>query len=487
MPAAGLREAGKRLTAAGYDDASVAGALGIGRLEALRASDRPVYERRIGESGALAVLARVFLFGQGEARSALDAVLGATALDALAAGGLVAIAGERVAPLVRITPFAGLHFAHDAEDPGPTAHDHVTGIGPATRTLHALTLHRPVARALDIGTGCGVQALCLAPRAERVVATDVNPRALWLARCNAALNGIQNVEWREGSLLEPVAGERFDLVVSNPPFVLSPDRAFAFRDAGGDENVCQTLLSGVSEHLRPGGFAQALISWDVGADGDWEAGPRRWVDGRGCDAWLLHYRTEDGLTYAAKWNDWLRSRNPRRFAAALDRWTSFYARRGIAGLATGALTLRRRSQGTPWWRADRMLTGPTGAAGEQVQRVFLARDRPPAQADARALLATTPRFVGTHRLDQQLRYRDGGYVVEDARILLDDGVGVPGTVDPRALLVLLAIDGRHTLGQLVADAGEGSSEGDAATLTTAAVATIRHLAELGIVALDDGA
>lgn len=477
-----LNEVGQRLTAAGYDETSLAAALGLPRLVTPRSPDLPVYERRIRERGPLATLARAFLFGQVLERAALDAILGVDGVDALHACGLVAIEDERIAPLARITPFAGLLFAHDAEDAGPSAPDHVTGIGPATETLHALTVRTPVARALDVGTGCGVQALCLARHAEWVVATDVNPRALRLARCNAALNGVRNVEWREGSLLEPVAGERFDLIVANPPFVISPDAAFVFRDAGLGENVCRTLLSSVAQNLNPGGFAQALINWEVGADGDWQAAPRRWVDGTGCDAWLLHYQTEDGLTYAAKWNGWLRETDAPRFAAALDRWTAFYAERGITGLATGALTLRRRGDGAPWWRADRMVAGPTGAAGEQVRRVFLAQDWM-RHADGEALSAATPRFVGTHRLDQQLRYRDGGYVVEGARMVLDDGAGVPGTVDPQALLVVLAIDGRQTLAQLLADATEGLSEDDAASLTGAVTATVQHLAEVGMLVL----
>ena len=84
------------------------------------------------------------------------------------------------------------------------------GISAASTSLAQLTIREPVGSALDLGTGCGVQALHLAGHADRVVATDVNRRALEIARFNAELNELAPVEVRDGSYFEPVAGERFD-------------------------------------------------------------------------------------------------------------------------------------------------------------------------------------------------------------------------------------------------------------------------------------
>src|SRR5205814_2148722 len=101
----------------------------------------------------------------------------------------------------------------------------------------ALTPRRRVARALDVGTGNGAQALLAARHSAQVVATDVNPRALKYTQLNAALNGVANLETRAGSLFEPVAGERFDLVTCNAPYVISPETRWQYRDGGlpGDE------------------------------------------------------------------------------------------------------------------------------------------------------------------------------------------------------------------------------------------------------------
>ena len=106
--------------------------------------------------------------------------------------------------------------------PGRPLHaEHVLGIGGATQTLIGATVRRPVGTALDLGTGSGVQALHLATHAGAVTATDLSERALRFAATTAALNG-QDWELLRGDLVAPVAGRRFDLVVSNPPFVVGP-------------------------------------------------------------------------------------------------------------------------------------------------------------------------------------------------------------------------------------------------------------------------
>ncbi|WP_454300017.1 methyltransferase [Salana multivorans] len=143
---------------------------------------------------------------------------------------------------------------------------HVLGIGGASRTLAQLTIRRPVERVLDLGTGCGIQALHAARHTRVVVATDVDERALAFTRFNAALNlspsdGV--VETRLGSMLEPVAGERFDLVVSNPPFVITPREAgmteYTYRDGGASgDDLVRDLVGSLGSVLTPGGVAQLL-------------------------------------------------------------------------------------------------------------------------------------------------------------------------------------------------------------------------------------
>ena len=125
----------------------------------------------------------------------------------------------------------------------------VAGIHPPSVTLAKLTVRRPVARALDTGTGNGIQALLASRHARAVTATDVNPRALAFGRLNAGLNGVENLELREGSYFEPVEGERFDLLTCNPPYVISPERTTSI--AGRARSVMsQNHCSEISGSIR---------------------------------------------------------------------------------------------------------------------------------------------------------------------------------------------------------------------------------------------
>ena len=142
------------------------------------------------------------------------------------------------------------------------ADDHVLGVHLDTRRLAHLVSERPLGRTLDLCTGCGVVALLLADRADAVVGTEVVPRAVGFARFNALLNGIGNVEFRVGSFLEPVRGERFACVVANPPYVVSPGLEHVFRDSGlAGDDVSRMLVREVPSLLEPEGEAVLLVSW----------------------------------------------------------------------------------------------------------------------------------------------------------------------------------------------------------------------------------
>lgn len=116
------------------------------------------------------------------------------------------------------------------------------------------------AAVLDLGTGSGVCALFAARHARRVVAVDINPAAVRCAAVNALLNGLeQRIELRHGDLFAPVAGERFDLVLFNPPFLLGVPkdaRDAAWRSHDGPAR----FAAGLADHLAPGGAALLLLS-----------------------------------------------------------------------------------------------------------------------------------------------------------------------------------------------------------------------------------
>jgi release factor glutamine methyltransferase len=125
----------------------------------------------------------------------------------------------------------------------------------------------PIARVAELGTGCGAIALALLSERPRwrVTATDLSSRALAVARANAAHLALESIDFRRGSWFEPLAGERFDLILSNPPYIASGDPALAdpalaheprlALTPGADALAClRAIAREAPRHLEAGGW-----------------------------------------------------------------------------------------------------------------------------------------------------------------------------------------------------------------------------------------
>ena len=425
------------------------------------------------DASPLSIVTKLFYVGVPVERRLADTAFGNLQVADLEALGLVEVADGLVRPLSMIRPYDGLLLTSDL--PGAQA-DVVMGAVPASETLARLTLRKPAARALDLGTGCGFQALLLARHTSHVAAIDINPHATALASFNAALNHMPHVDVREGSWFGPVEGEEFDIIAANPPYVISPDTSFVYRDGGlTRDNVSRMVIRESAAHLSEGGFATVLCNWIH--DGDWAAAVRPWIEGTGCDALILHYATVDPVSYASRWNAELRPRDPKAYEATVRRWVDYYRAERIEKIAFGGVILRRRGAASNWVRSLLMSDGPTGSCSDPILRLFDAADflESPRGQD---LFAHAYSMVEPHTIDQILGYRDGQYAVAPAVFRSVPGLGLAAPVDARALEVLLECKGDRTLGDLV-DA-TASDRGESVSEVRALIGdTVRQLVERG--------
>ena len=400
----------------------------------------------------LATLARLLLLGAPVGLKEAAAAVAPAAVDELVGSRFLVTEAEKVRALVKIAPHDGLLLVADlryAERPQP---DVVTGVNPSAVAAARLTPRRTVRSTLDLGAGSGIQALTAARHSDRVVGVDVNPRALAFAEVNACLNAATNVSWVQGSWLEPVEGRRFDLIVTNPPYVISPDSDYLYRDSGLPAGaLAHELITGLPAYLEEGGLAQVMLNWDQAAQGDWAEPVRSWVADCGCDALILRLGIDNPIVYSATWNSPLVRAEAGAFEEAVERWVAYHRELGIEAIAWGAVVLRRRSGGPNWIHAVDVGRAPSGPAGEHLLRLFDAQDLLAELGDERELLDEAFAVVQGHRVDQTLTYPEGRYHSHPATVRISPGLEARAHVDPDALEVLFRCDGTRRLGELIED------------------------------------
>jgi methylase of polypeptide subunit release factors len=471
----------RALAAAEFTVERVEAALGAGELST-RPADVAVHELRLAGDDPFTTLSRFFLLGLTVDARLLERTLAPVGARELLTMRLAQHVDDALRATVRLVPHGDYYLASDPAGASfaGEATDWVPGVQAPSVTLAKLAVRVPVARALDLGTGCGIQALLLAKHSGQVLATDVNPRALAFAGFNAALNGVSTIELREGDVFEPVQGERFGLVVANPPYVISPDSLYRYRDSGlpGDE-ISRRVVGGVPAHLEEGGFAHVLVSWAHDADTEWSEPLRAWVTGNGCDAWLLHYKSDDPVTHAASWLAPLAERDEAAHRAALDRWVSYLGAERVEAVGYGAIVLRRRSDAENWIRTDEIPLDRLEPASEHTLRVFAAADL--VAGVGAALLDERLVLVDAHRIEQSLVVRDGDVVVEGQTLELADGLRFRAGLDRYAAALVRALGTpRSVRDALAAAAAELQLAGeDRALFESAALDVVTRLLELG--------
>ena len=425
------------------------------------------------------MLLRLFLLGVPVPRARLDELVGTELRARLAGAGLLVEHAKAVHGAARLVPHDELLIASDHAGAAEQHADHVPGVHRPSVALAHLTVRGQGERALDVGTGNGIQAILLAAHAERVVATDVNARALAYAEFNAALNGARNVETRRGSFFDPVAGEQFDLVVANPPYVVSPESAYLFRDGGmpGDA-VSEHVVRATPAALAPGAFACLLIAWALDPDDPAER-PRTWLDGSGCDAFLLHTSTDDPIETATAWNRDLLDR-PEAYAEALDRWLAYYRELGIEQLGYACLVLRKRTGGGEGrLEAQHLPRAALRPAGQHVRKLFETHDRLAELAADGALLERRLRVADDAVVTQETRFMDGRWQSENLTLRLERGLPFSAELDPPTARLIRELDGSKTLREALR-----AAVGDEPAHETG-MALARQMLEVGFLELAD--
>ncbi|PWW58492.1 DUF7782 domain-containing protein [Actinokineospora spheciospongiae] len=475
------------LRGADYDGDGVVAALGE-QAHAALGRNEPEPARRATRGGSpVETLIRLFLVGDAEPRERVAAALTGLDLDEAAATGLLRVDGGTVRAGLDLRPHADedgswwvLADLDSDQLGGPVGTDHVLGIGHASLSLARATTRRPVGTVLDLGTGCGVQALHASRHAGAITATDLSSRALALASATFRLNGLK-VETLRGSWFEPVEGRGFDQVVCNPPFVVGPPRVdYVYRDSGlAGDDASALVVRGVPKVLNPGGTGQFLASWLHRRGEDWADRVTSWLPDEGVDAWFVQRDVAEPALYVGTW---LRDAgiDPRSAegSAKAAAWLDWFDENGVSGVGFGFVTLRATDSDTEVACEDlrHHYDDPLGEeAGRWLDRVAWLR----AHASAEALLAATYVVAPTVVLERVAEPGDDGWREVVRRLHRTDGPGWQQETDELVTALLAGCRGALPMGELLAllAAGHGVPAGE---VVAAAVPVVADLVTHGM-------
>lgn len=398
----------------------------------------------------LDVLIRLFFLSATVKIEDAARVLGSDLVSASVDAGFLKEDGGTISCPVFVTPVYGLFLVCDRPD--HTRVDQVMTIGTSTKSLASLTIRRHARLSLDLGCGSGILTFLAARHSDHAIGVDANARAVAMAEFGAQLNGLRNVEFIVGDWFEPVRDRRFNLIIANPPYVISPQNTFQYRDSGcSGDDLCRRLAGTVPEILAEDGFYHMNANWLVVRGQEWQDRLAGWVRGTGCDTWVLKQDMILPNRYAGGWVGDLQDAGER-----YTRWTEYYRSLDATAIGDGFITMRKRSKSENWFRVDDLPKGDRIAAGDAVLMGFLLRDYLDSAKDDESLLSARLRLSVNARVHQI--YAQGGRQLApvSAEITLSRGLPYRAGTDPLVIGLLARCDGSATVNELLAQLADAS-------------------------------
>lgn len=459
------------LTSHGYTREGIVTRVGIEAAQGLNRYDPTLTLQLLGDDDPLAVLIQLFMCGRAVPLGSVDP----------AVVPLIESAGEGVVrACVHLHPYEKWWAISDfprfpRPDPQDRRADAVAPIGlDATLLRRAMLTHR-VDSALDLGTGGGVQALHLSEQAERVTATDLSPRAARFAATTAALNGL---DWEilQGDMAQPVAGRRFDLVVSNPPYAVGPGTVHSVhRDSGrpGDA-LCAELAGAADELLTEGGHLQFRANWVHRAGEDWRERVAEWIpQGAGLDAWIVQRTVSGVVPYV---DHWLEFAGGEEALGQREAWLRWFEAQKVEAVGVGTVVVRRSGDRKSTVRVEELSPEAGELTGAQVAGWFARRDWLRAHDPMAARYVPGQGLTLWQQADQ--RGGTGWELTQQVLKVPGDGLNWSERISPLAVALLGGAGRDATLGeQLTRIAEVEGAEPD--RLAESALAEVTRLVERG--------
>jgi methylase of polypeptide subunit release factors len=449
-------------------------------VDTLTSKHIPELMERTAGGRPIDTLMRLFLARVPVDEQMLRDAIAPMALETWERIGLVRKQNGSIVAALKFVPFDRFWITQEIHDPSTRSRgDFVIGVGGATLTVMNFMLRRRTRLTLDLGTGTGILALIKAGESDSVIATDQNPRAVRMAKFNMRINELSNVDCREGDLFEPVAGMKFDFILSNAPFVISPSSGYMYLDGGmqGDRFV-QRLVRGAAEALNEGGYCQFLCNWAHVKGQDSQERLAGWFKGTGCDVWILRADTDETSEYAKRWIRHFEPKDSSDFDRIYDEWMSFYARENIEAISMGFVTMRRRQRAQNWFRVEPEPAIKKRDLGEDIALMFELQDYLDTLPNDDSLMNAVLRAAPELQLQVLYETSPDGWRAQSHQLQLIKALGFVAKADELTCVLVGKCNGKRNVRDILSELGSisGLSEDQ---IKSASMHLIRHLIQRG--------
>lgn len=433
----------------GYTETTLRKHLGSAELPSRHLRNHARLLDRTSAHVPLNALLRWFWLGVPLKNSRIADVIPGDILALLLQSRLLKAEGDDLLPRAMLLHFDGFLVASDhASAIDRKQVEMVLWPNPTSKFLGRFAVRRHSRATLDLGTGSGILSLGASRWSDGVVATDLNQRAVDCARFNARLNGVETIEAVTGDCFAPVTGRQFDLILSNPPFFITPQGDYLFCENPMElDGLCRRLVKEAHEHLAEGGYMQMLCEWAQIKGQPWEERVAEWLEGTGCDAWVMKGLTQDPEEYAQQ-RIKETTEDTSGDAATYTGYMDYYRHRGVEAIHDGLIVMRRR-EGTNWVRIEEVPTTPKGELGEMIESTFGAHTLMQQIDSDEKLLALQPRMAANVRLEQVCAQHQGEWRAESLTLRLVSGFPFHMNVQPLVAEFLVTCDGSRTAGDAI--------------------------------------
>ena len=437
-------------------------------------------------SSPLGMLIRLYWFGEALSLKETSAVFPAEILDGMLACGMLCGEHESVSPQCMLTHFGELLLACDSVRRAQTGSiaDLVLGVSTPTSVLANCLIHLPNADVLDLGAGCGTLALTASRFARTVTAADINARALAFTEFNAALNGAGDIGTRCGDRFQAVPNQRFDLIVCNPPFFLTPNPRLLYTENPDElDSFVEGLAGTAPAFLKEHGFFQMLCEWVEFQTERWPNRLKKWVEHSGCDVLVLKAYEITPANYVLKRAAESASLCGETSEGTLVEHIEYFKQRNVEKIIGGLVTMRRR-EGRNWFLQEEMEDAPTEPAGALLLERFCAQDVL-ASMDDPDLLPAKPRLSKGVCLVQEAVQQNRAWKARTIYLERRAGLIRRLALDSTAADLVAKFDGLQPLNELI-NAAAKQNKWPKREAVDNCLRLVRKLASLGLIGFDPG-